>query len=125
MTDDEKKLDRCSKQSALAVLGVASVASVTFFGGVTLFPFAALPLWALGMLQRVTREALAVRGCSGLGGGAGVLSPRGRGCGAGAGGVLRAALVDLQAAARTGEEVRCRQAGRGTQVKGVKWPSMT
>lgn len=56
MTDDEKALDRCSKHSALAVLGAGAVTTVLHFGLPFFVPLVALPLFALGVLQRFTER---------------------------------------------------------------------
>lgn len=57
MTDDEKALDKASKHSSLAVLGLAAVTSVALFNLFPPFiPLVSIPLWGLGGLQRLTER---------------------------------------------------------------------
>lgn len=57
MTDDEKALDRASKHSALAVLGMSTVTGVALFPGVVFgLSVAAIPMIVLGGLQRLTER---------------------------------------------------------------------
>jgi hypothetical protein len=62
MTDDERALDKASKQSALAVLGLAAVTSVALFGPPFFMPLVAIPLWAVGVLQRLTERPWLIAG---------------------------------------------------------------
>lgn len=56
MTDEEKELDKASKHSALAVLGLGAVTGIALFPGMFFVPLAAIPLVALGVLQRLTEK---------------------------------------------------------------------
>src|SRR5438552_554484 len=56
MTDDEKALDKASKRSALAVLGMAAATSIALFPSPFIIPLVSLPLWGLGVLQRLTER---------------------------------------------------------------------
>ena len=56
MTDDEKKLDTASKTSALAVLGMSAATAIALFGPPFFFPLVAIPMVAIGVVQRLTER---------------------------------------------------------------------
>ncbi len=56
MTEDEKVLDKASKTSALAVLGMSAATAVALFGPPFFFPLVALPMVAMGVVQRLTER---------------------------------------------------------------------
>lgn len=56
MTDDEKALDKASKYSSLAVLGMTAATAFALFGPPFFFPLVAVPMVAMGVVQRLTER---------------------------------------------------------------------
>ena len=57
MTPEDQALDRASKHSAYATVALAGVTTVALFGGLPfMFPLVAIPLWAAGLIQRLTEK---------------------------------------------------------------------
>lgn len=67
MTESERALDRASKHSSLAVLGMAAATSVALFGPPFFIPLVSLPLWGLGVAQRLTEKPWLAAGAIGWG----------------------------------------------------------